>query len=141
MTPRKTTRLEKLKQAFKAHYGAEDWKVESHIRGSDLSRSVVRKVLRPRDELFRSGDQFQVWVRDGGQAGIYGAPLGEDPRRLGTMIEGRHREIFEVREPFRVVLCTAATFPAGLAEGVGGLGGGLQYILPPGWTSKAEKIV
>jgi len=127
------TRRQRLEQAFGVYGITDPDRLESHIRGCDLTRPVISKMLRPRNRL-------QVWVRDGGNPGKYGAPLGEDPERLGIMIDGRHQQIFEVHTVLTVVLCTAATFPAGLAEQVGGQGGGLQYILPPGWLAKVERI-
>jgi hypothetical protein len=83
---------------------------------------------------------FQVWVRDGGTPGKYGSPVGEDPARLGIRIQRRHQEVFEVIAELTVVVCTAATFPTGLVAGVGGEGGGTQYILPPNWLGKVVRI-
>jgi hypothetical protein len=57
------------------------------------------------------------------------------------MIEKRHREVFVVRSAFTVVASTAALFPPGKLEQVGGLGGGIQYFLPPEWQTKVERIV
>jgi hypothetical protein len=133
------TRRERLEQAFREHGIGDEQKLESHIRGCDLSRPVRNLLLRPPTPL-RPGDQFQVWVRDGGTPGKYGAPPGEQPERLGIMIEGRHCEMFEVRILLNVVACTAATFPMGLVERVGGNGGGTQYILPPNWLESVERI-
>jgi hypothetical protein len=46
-----------------------------------------------------------------------------------------------VRTSLKVVLCTAATFPTGLVERVGGQGGGSQYILPPDWLEKVVRVL
>jgi hypothetical protein len=128
------TRRQTLEQAFQRHGIADVETLESHVRGCDLKRPIIRTMLLP-------GAQFQVWVRDGGTPGKYGAPVGEDPERLGIMIERRHRQVFEVRTAlFDVVVCTAATFPMGLLERVGGDGGGTQYILPPNWLENVERI-
>lgn len=133
------TRRQRLEQAFEAHGIVDIARLESHVRGCDLTRPVTNQRLRPQTPS-SPGNRFEVWVRDGGSPGKYGAPLGEDPKRVGIMIVGRHREIFEVRSSLTVVLCTAATFPAGLVERVGGEGGGRQYILPPNWLAKVERV-
>lgn len=135
-TARKSTRMtsrDRLGQAFAAHGITDSVRLESHVRGCDLSRPVEDLTLDP-------GMEFEVWVRDTGQPGKYGAPRGENPLQLGIMIEGRHREVFNVQQPFDVVICIAATFPTGLVNQVGGEVGGQQYILPPDWLKKVGRV-
>ena len=127
------TRYEQLEAAFRAHGINDDAVLESHVRGCDLTREVRIATLA-------SGSRFEVWVRDGGVPGKYAAPPGENPLQLGIMIERRHREVFAVRQALDITVCTAATFPAGLVEQVGGQGGGMQYILPPKWLERVERI-
>jgi hypothetical protein len=126
------TRRQIFEQAFAAYGIVDAARLESYLLGCDLNKPVASVRLRV-------GDRFQVWVRDGGIPGKFGAPIGEDPKRLGIMIEGRHRETFAVRRPFVVVACVAADFPSGLIQQVGGNGGGTQCILPPDWLEKVER--
>jgi hypothetical protein len=128
MTPR-----EQIEKALEAHGIADSVRVESHIRGCDLARPVFTLLLQP-------GERIDVWVRDQGSPGKYAAPVGEDPLRLGIMIEGRHLETYKVMSKLTVLSCTAATFPIGLVERVGGMGGGTQYLLPPDWLFNVERI-
>jgi hypothetical protein len=123
-----------LEQALAAHGITQPEQVESHVQGCDLSFPVEEKRLEV-------GALFDVWVRNGGTPGKYAAPEGEDPARLGIMIEKRHREVFVVRSGFTVVASTAALFPTGKLEQIGGLGGGIQYFLPPDWQIKVERIL
>lgn len=127
------TRRQILEQAFAAHGILDAARLESHLLGCDLDKPVASVLLR-------AGDTFQVWVRDGGVPGKFGAPIGENPSQLGIMIEGRHCETFAVKRPLLVVACIAADFPNGLVQQVGGSGGGTQCILPPDWLEKVERI-
>ena len=122
-----------LERALAAHGITDAARIESHIRGCDLSRPVFEKTLKP-------GQRFCIWVRNAGLPGKYACHVNEDPTRLGIIMEGRHRELVAVREALTVVLSTAATFPAGLVERVGGMGGGIQYLLPPDWLTKVERV-
>jgi len=122
-----------LEHAFRKHGISDVVRIESHIRGCDLSFPVV-------EQLFPVGETFAVWVRDGGVPGKYGAPVDQDPGSIGITIVGRHREVYRVLEPLLVVRCTAATFPSGVVDGVGGSGGGTQYVLPPSWLKSVERI-
>jgi hypothetical protein len=128
MTPR-----EQIEEALAAHGIADPVRVESHIRGCDLARPIFALLLQP-------GDRIDVWVRDRGSPGKYAAPVGENPLRLGIMIEGRHLETYEVTSELAVLCSIAATFPPGLVERVGGMGGGTQYLLPPDWLFNVERI-
>jgi hypothetical protein len=123
-----------LERALAAHGITQPERVESHIQACDLSFAVEEKQLE-------IGFNFDIWVRDGGVPGKYAAPAGEDPARLGIMIERRHREVFMVQSEFRVTVSIAALFPAGRVEQVGGLGGGIPYLLPPDWQEKVERIL
>jgi len=123
-----------LERALAAHGITQPERVESHIRGCDLSFAVEERRLG-------IGFTFDIWVRDGGVPGKYAAPTGEDPAQLGIMIEKRHREVFVVQSEFTVTASIAALFPAGRVEHVGGLGGGIQYLLPPDWEMKVERIL
>ncbi len=88
-----------------------------------------------------AGFVFEIWVGNEGAPGKYATPEGEAPARLGIMIDMRHREVFVVRSAFTVIASIAALFPLGKLEQVGGLGGGIQYFLPPEWQTKLERIV
>jgi hypothetical protein len=127
------TRRQRLEQAFRAYGVTDAARLESYVRGCDLKRPASSRTLQP-------GDMVQVWVRNGGTPGRYGSPPGEDPARLGIMIEALHQEIFVVRTALRVISCIAAAFPTGLVDDIGGEGGGRQYILPPDWLESVERI-
>jgi hypothetical protein len=126
------TSREQIERALAAHGIIDSVRVESHLRGCDLNQPVSARLLR-------QGDSIGVWVRDQGTPGKYAAPLGEYPLRLGIMIEERHLETYVVTGELTVLRCTAATFPPGLIDRIGGAGGGIQYILPPEWLSKVER--
>lgn len=127
------TSREQIEKALAAHGITDPVRLESHVRGCDLAQPVGVVALHP-------GDRLAMWVRDQGTPGKYAAPMEQDPLRLGIMIEGRHREVFEVTRELTVLRCTAATFPMGLVERVGVTGGGTQYILPPDWQANVEQI-
>lgn len=122
-----------LEQALRAHGIDDPSRTESHISACDQTHPVT-------DHLLEAGMQFEVWVRDGGNPGMYAAPLGEPPERLGIILKGRHKEVYRVRETLKVTRCIAALFPFGKVVDVGGQGGGVQYILPPNWLLSVEKV-
>jgi len=106
-------------------------KVESYCDACDPP--VTEKTLQP-------GDTIDVWVRDGGQPGMFSTPPGTDPETVGIITAGRHLEQYVVTEPITVVQSTAKDFPTGLVPGVGGKGGGTQYMMPPSWKGATKKL-
>lgn len=128
------TRRQVVEQALAAHGITDPDRLKSHVDGCDLTHPVTVKRLHP-------GDRFDMWVRDAGTPGKYAAPEGEDPAGLGIIRKGRHLQRYRVVSELDVVSCTAKTFPSGKVEGVGGLGGNTQYILPPDWSSKVERVL
>jgi len=123
----------KLEAAYRAHGIDHPALLDSYLRGCNFNQPVEEIELAP-------GAFFAVYVKDGYSPGKHGAPLDMPPATLGIMMDGRHREVFEVVDSFAVVQSTAADFPFGLVQGVGGQGGGLQYVLPPGWRSKVRRL-
>ncbi len=124
---------EKLEAAYRAHGVTQDPLLDSYVRGCDLGQPVEDFNLAP-------GDSFAVYVKDGTQAGKHAAPINVRPETLGIIMEGRHREVYDVVDSLIVVRCTAADFPIGLVANVGGSGGGIQYVLPPGWQSRVKRL-
>ena len=124
---------ELLENALRKHGIDDPIRIESHIRGVDLDLEVSEKTLD-------AGTTISVWIRDGGIPGKYGAPEDEDPSKLGIIVEGRHREIYRLKQAINVVSSIAASFPRGVVNEVGGEGGGIQYLLPPDWLDFVERI-
>jgi uncharacterized Zn-binding protein involved in type VI secretion len=106
-------------------------KIGSNIDG--CAPAVTAKTLQP-------GDKVVMWVRDNGQPGIWAMPPGTDPETVGIILEGRHPEEYVVTEAFTVVQSKAKDFEKGIVEGVGGKGGGTQWIMPPTWKAKTQKL-
>jgi hypothetical protein len=127
-------RRELLTTAIKRHGTTDPERVESHIRGCNLDLPVS-------EEKLSVGAMFEVWVKDGKSPGKYGAPVGEDPAKLGVIIAGRHLERYRILVELTVIKCYAADFPLGVVTAVGGGGGGIQYFLPPQWLVSVERIL
>lgn len=106
---------------------------ESYIDSADLDKPVTKETLH-------KGDKFDVWVRNGGQPGMYSMPPGTDPGTVAIETQNRHLEQYEVQQDLQVVKSTANNFDKGKVEGVGGKGGGTQYMLPPNWKNSVKKI-
>jgi type VI secretion system secreted protein VgrG len=126
-------RANEVANAYKQHPQITEKELPSYVAGSDLGADITHPTLLP-------GDEFEMWVRDGGEPGIHAVPPETDPNSIGIELEGRHLETFRVTEPLQVTQSTAADFPSGQVPGVGGTGGGTQYILPPGWQGSVEKV-
>jgi hypothetical protein len=125
--------VEKVEAAYRAHGILQRSLLDSYLRGCDFNYPVI-------DVPFERGAVFVIYVRDGGDPGRHATLVGAQPETLGIMIEGRHREVFEVQESFTVVQTAIADFEAGLIPDVGGRGGGIQFILPPEWQTKVARI-
>ena len=108
---------------------------KSYIVGSDPKKPVTKEKLPPKTKIY-------MWVRDNGKPGLFSAPPGTDPATLGIDTTGRHLEVYEVKEgcELNVVKSTAADFETGKIAGVGGKGGGTQYMLPPNWQDSVTKL-
>ena len=106
-------------------------KVESYCDA--CSSPVTETTLQP-------GDVIDMWVRDDGQPGMFSTPAGTDPKTVGIITTGRHLEQYVVTQPITVVQSTAKDFPTGLVPGVGGKGGGQQYMMPPNWKGATQKL-
>lgn len=116
----------------------EDWYREHPGIGWDKSKmakhmSGSRKFTRIRKIKMRRGTVIEQWIRAGGQPGIYCTPLNSDPTKLGIRLQGRIVVRYKVREPIYVLETVIEDFQAGKVAGVGGAGGGIQYIMPPNW--------
>jgi hypothetical protein len=120
-------------RAYSEHPIVNDDNLPSMVRGTNLGNPVLRRTLQP-------GDTFEMWVRDNGQPGMHATPPGTDPNTLGITTVGRHLETYQVTSPLDVTESTAADFPSGKVSGVGGTGGGQQYILPPNWQNSVQKV-
>lgn len=125
-------RANEVANAYREH-GVPKTELPSYVAGTELGEAVTRPTLMP-------GDEFEIWVRDGAEPGIHAAPPSTDPETLGIELDGRHLETYRVTEPLTVTQSTVADFPQGKVPGVGGSGGGTQYILPPGWENSATKV-
>jgi hypothetical protein len=105
----------------------------SHIAGSDLAATVVRRRLPPGVEII----QYQ---RVGGQLGTYLAFPGTTPEQLAILADARITRRFVVTEPLEALETTVAQFGKGMVSGVGGKGGGRQLIMPPDWERYVRVI-
>jgi len=130
---RKDDAREILVQALRANGIVDSARLESHLLGCDFTQPVT-------EHLLEAGETFIVWTRNGGVPGKYAAPPNEQPERLGIMMDHRHPEVFRVLTPILVVRSTAAIFSTGVVDLVGGLGGGVQYLLPPNWNALVERV-
>lgn len=108
-------------------------RIEDHVMGVNLEEPVVTKTLPP-------GTVIVQFERINESAGMYAAYPGTSPETLGINPLRRVETHYKVTEPMTVVESTAADFPSGLAQGVGGGGGSKQLLLPPDWRSKVHKL-
>jgi hypothetical protein len=112
--------------------------IQSHLDGIDLRRPVEIVKLK-------AGDRVDVWVRDGGLPGAYGTTAGTSsglgiPMNATTGLPlGRHLQQFVLTEDVTVMRSTAARYAPGRVPGVGGDGGGTQYLLPSNFLSNARR--
>jgi len=105
--------------------------LESHLAGTDWSKPVELVELPEGTPLI----QYQH-VRDNiPRQGMYAASPGTLPSELAIVGEGRRLGQFVTNGPVEVLRSTAAPFEIGKFPGVGGPGGGIQFILPPNWGS------
>ena len=105
----------------------------SHIAGTDIAASVVRRALQPGAEII----QYQTLGR---RLGTYLAYPGTSPKDLAILADARIVRRFVVTQPFQALETTAAPFPKGIIPGVGGRGGGRQLIMPPDWERYVRAI-
>jgi hypothetical protein len=99
-----------------------------YLAGTDLTKAVFVRRLQ-------KGERLQVWVPRGKAPGKHFTPPGTSTSRLG--INGdRVLQTWVVEEEFDVLESTAADFPEGKYEGIGGAGGGEQVVMPPDWNKK-----
>jgi hypothetical protein len=122
-----------IEEALRRHGISDPVKLESHLLACELEHPIV-------EELLDNGTIIDVWVADGREPGKYAAPQGSQPEELAITPEGRHLESFRLIQPLRVVRCIAAPFPVGKVPGVGGTGGGTQFIMPPNWLMAVERV-
>lgn len=92
------------------------------------------------EKTFEPGDVIEMWVRDNGQPGSWSLPPGTDPETVGIITAGRHLERFVVTKRFTALESTAKDFPKGFVPGVGGEGGGQQYMMPPSWKAATARL-
>jgi hypothetical protein len=105
----------------------------SHIAGSDLAATVVRRRLQPGTEI----TQYQAVGR---QLGTYLAFPSTSPGELAILADARIIRRFVITSPFEALETTAARFAKGQIPGVGGKGGGRQLIMPPDWERYVRVI-
>ncbi|HZU30928.1 MAG TPA: hypothetical protein VFB79_07425 [Candidatus Angelobacter sp.] len=130
---KRLSRAHTVGRAYSEHPTVKNDNLPSMVRGSNLEKPVLQRTLQP-------GDTFEMWVRDNGQPGMHATPPGTDPNTLGINTAGRHLETYQITSPLNVTESTAADFPDGKISGVGGTGGGQQYILPPNWQSSVQRM-
>ena len=111
----------------------KDGKINSHIDSANASKPVELTS-------FKEGDEFSMYVRDGGSPGMYATEEGVSPSELAIDPSGRHLEVFKVNQPFEAVKSTVADFTEGQISGVGGTGGGVQFQLPANWQNMASRV-
>ena len=106
-----------------------DAKLQSHIDGTDFSKPIYKTTLPPNSIV------VQFVRADNGRVGTHFAPPGTSMDELG--INGdRVLRTFVTNDEIQVIESTAASFPIGKIPGVGGTGGGQQYIFGPDFADK-----
>ncbi len=99
----------------------------------------ARRYSRIRKIKLRPGTVVEQWTRTGGVPGIFSTPLGSDPAKLGIDLQGRILVRYKVKQTMEVLETVIEDFKSGEIAGVGGNGGGIQYILPPEWGRYVQK--
>lgn len=116
--------------------GVPENEIASYVEGTDLNKPVLQPTLKQKERV-------EVWVIKGSQAGRHFTRPGTDPYTLGIVVEAREKQVFEIQEDVEVIETTAADFPtteANIAMGLGGKGGGQQFIMPAGWQQKLKRV-
>jgi hypothetical protein len=112
----------------------------SRANGFDVTQPMRIRTLQP-------GEEIAQWVRNDGKPGIDFTTPGRDPATLGVELDpatalpaNRTLQIFKVVKPTQVLEGTAADFPSGIIESVGGKGGGTQIAMPPNWQQGLTRV-
>lgn len=131
----KSERRDLLENAYRNYpsFDRKPRKIRDHISGANLERPIKSREVKP-------GQRFIKYERINENPSMYAAPPGYTPDELGIAADGRIQTMFVVEEPFTVIESTAAPFPTGLVPGVGGAGGGTQWLLPPDWARWVRKM-
>jgi len=129
--PLDSIQLQMLLEAFAA-WGYSGADLDSYLRSCD-PEGPVEKVVLPIDSVFVIYMEFESGRHK------FATTADEDPKRLAIDMTTRYRAEFTVQNPITVVRCIAADFPNDKIPGIGGSGGGIQYILPPGWPANVAR--
>jgi hypothetical protein len=105
-----------------------------YLRSADFTKPVLNKVLS-------AGQRIEAWELPGWPAEKFFTNMGTDPKQLGIILDGRVRRVYEVVKPIHALESTVAPYPTNIYPGVGGQGGGLQLMLPPGAKDSLRAIL